>query len=39
MNTPGFSKVEQAFFNRSGRKKITAKMPYVLSITSPASVS
>lgn len=30
MNTPGFSKVEQAFFNRSGRKKITAKMPYVV---------
>ena len=30
MNTEGFSKVEQAFFDRSGRKKITAKLPYLV---------
>ncbi len=30
MNTAGFSKVEQTFFNRSGRKKITAKLPYLV---------
>ena len=30
MNTEGFSKVEQAFFERSGRKKITAKLPYLV---------
>ncbi len=30
MNTNGFSKVEQAFFLRSGRKSISAKMPYVV---------
>ncbi len=30
MNTVGFSKVEQAFFDRSGRKKITAKLPYLV---------
>lgn len=30
MNTAGFSKVEQAFFDRSGRKKMTAKLPYLV---------
>ena len=30
MNTAGFSKVEQAFFDRSGRKKITARLPYLV---------
>ena len=36
MNTAGFSKVEQAFFDRSGRKKLTAKMPYVVVKNFPA---
>lgn len=30
MNTAGFSKVEQTFFDRSGRKKMTAKLPYLV---------
>ncbi len=30
MNNAGFSKVEQAFFDRSGRKKITARLPYLV---------
>jgi glucosamine-6-phosphate deaminase len=30
MNTNGFSKVEQAFFLRSGRKNISTRMPYVV---------
>ncbi|MBE0673711.1 MAG: glucosamine-6-phosphate isomerase, partial [Bacteroidales bacterium] len=30
MNTAGLSKVEQAFFDRSGREKTTTKMPYVV---------
>ncbi|MEZ4997061.1 MAG: hypothetical protein R2758_06235 [Bacteroidales bacterium] len=30
MNTSGFSKVEKAFSDRSGRIKMTARMPYVV---------
>lgn len=30
MNNPRFSKVEQAFFDRSDRKTITTKMPYLI---------
>jgi glucosamine-6-phosphate deaminase len=30
MNTAGFSKVEQVFMERSGRKRMTTKMPYVI---------
>jgi len=30
METNGFSRVEQAFFVRSGRKRISTKMPYVV---------
>ncbi len=30
MNTPGFSKVEQAFFSRSGRNAMTTRMPYIV---------
>ncbi len=30
MNTAGFSKVEQAFFSRSGRTTMTSKMPYIV---------
>jgi len=30
MNNSGFSKVEKAFFERSGRKKTTAMLPYVV---------
>lgn len=30
MNSAGFSKVEQAFFDRSGRGKTSTKMPYVV---------
>ncbi|MRR20136.1 glucosamine-6-phosphate isomerase [bacterium] len=30
MKTEGFSKVEQSFYDRSGRKKITTKMPYLV---------
>ncbi len=30
MSTFGFSKVEQAFFERSGRTKMTARMPYIV---------
>ncbi|MHC1732313.1 MAG: hypothetical protein AB9888_09875 [Bacteroidales bacterium] len=30
MNTAGFSKVEQAFFSRSGRNTMTTKMPYIV---------
>ncbi len=36
MNTAGFSKVEQAFFDRSGREKLTAKTPYVVVKNFPA---
>jgi glucosamine-6-phosphate deaminase len=36
MNTAGFSKVEQAFFERSGREKLTTKMPYVVVKNFPA---
>ena len=30
MDTEGFSKVEQSFFDRSGRIKISAKLPYLV---------
>lgn len=30
MNAAGFSKVEQAFFDRSGRSRMTTKMPYLV---------
>ena len=30
MNTLGFSRVEQTFFERSGRTKMTTRMPYIV---------
>ena len=30
MNTAGFTKVEQSFFQHSGRKQITTKLPYIV---------
>jgi glucosamine-6-phosphate deaminase len=30
MKSTGFSKVEQAFFDRAGRKQITTRLPYVI---------
>ena len=30
MNTSGFTKVEQAFFENSGRKQISARLPYIV---------
>ena len=35
MNTEVFSKVEMAFFERSGRKKITTRLPYVVANNFP----
>lgn len=36
MNTNGFSQVEQAFFVRSGRKRISTKMPFIVVSNFPA---